>query len=109
MGLLLNIRLNPRSVLPMKQIALSFVLMAGLATAASAQCFADYKAKQDNPLRLHYGVAQVNGACDRGTARAEISARLARSGWTLLQVMSVFGQDGLNQRKDSAGQYFLRF
>ncbi len=80
-----------------------------MASGASAQCYADYKAKQDNPLRLHYGVAQVNGACSQGNARNQLSSRLAGNGWTLLQVMSVFGAEGLNQRKDSAGQYFLRY
>ena len=69
----------------------------------------DYKAKQDNPLRLHYGVAQVTGACSTGNATQQIKTRLGASGWTLLQIQSVFGPDGLEQRKDSAGQYYLRF
>ncbi|WP_299618586.1 hypothetical protein [uncultured Tateyamaria sp.] len=93
----------------MKQIALSFVLTLALAGGATAQCFADYKAKQDNPLRLHYGVAQLSGDCSSGAARSELQGRLSAQGWTLLQVMSVFGPDGLDQRKDSAGQYYLRF
>lgn len=95
----------------MKHIILSLAcaaLMAAPAAAQAADCFADYKAKKDDPLRLHYGVAQVS-ACDPGTAQAELSNRLAEGGWTLLQIMSVFGPDGLDQRKDSAGQYFLRF
>ncbi len=96
----------------MKNATLSLMtaLMIGLALPASAAgCFADYKAKQDNPLRLHYGVAQVNGACDKGSARAELSARLAAQGWTLLNVLSVFGEEGLAQRRDSAGPNYLRF
>lgn len=84
-----------------------FVALALPATAAN--CYADYKAKQDNPLRLHYGVAQLNGACDAGSARAELAARLAAQGWTLLNVMSVFGDEGLAQRRDSAGSNYLRF
>lgn len=83
-------------------------LMA-LAQPAVAQCYADYKAKQDNPLRLHYGVVQLQGPCSAAAAQSEISARIARGGWTLLNVMSVFGSEGLNERKDSAGPYFLRF
>ncbi len=95
----------------MKHILLSLAFTAVLAVPAAAQaadCFADYKAKMDDPLRLHYGVAQVS-ACDQGTAQAELKNRLAADGWTLLQIMSVFGPEGLDQRKDSAGQYFLRF
>jgi hypothetical protein len=92
-------------------LSLMTVLMVTLAlpAAAVAGCYADYKAKQDNPLRLHYGVAQISGACDAGSAQAELSARLASQGWTLLNILSVFGDDGLAQRKDSAGTYYLRF
>ncbi|WP_299966617.1 hypothetical protein [uncultured Roseobacter sp.] len=87
----------------------------GLATALSlsipahaAGCYADYKAKQDDPLRLHYGVAEVSG-CSQQAAEAELTARLAAQGWTLLNVVSVFDEAGLAERKDSAGAYFLRF
>jgi hypothetical protein len=80
-----------------------------LPAAATAGCYADYKAKQDDPLRLHYGVAQINGACDAAEAKAELSPRLAAEGWTLLNVLSVFGDEGLDQRKDSAGKFHLRF
>ncbi|MGH1354533.1 MAG: hypothetical protein ACRBBS_05590 [Thalassovita sp.] len=76
---------------------------------ANESCFADYKAKQDNPLRLHYGVIQLDGACNASAAQSEVAARLSRDGWVLLNVLSVFGQDGLNERKASAGRYFLRF
>jgi len=97
----------------MKQIlaiTLSAALLA-LATPATAsdKCYADYKAKQDNPLRLHYGVMRLNGPCERASARSEVSDRLARDGWVLLNVLSVFGKDGLDERKDSAGRYYLRF
>jgi hypothetical protein len=94
----------------MKQIlsSLAVLVLISVASAASAQCFADYKAKQDNPLRLHYGVMQVS-ACDKGKARQEVSKRLKSSGWTLLNVMSVFGPEGLDQRKANAGKFYLRF
>ena len=96
----------------MKQMLYSLGLAALMATGSAAQaadCYADYKAKQDNPLRLHYGVAEVRGPCNKAAARAELSQRLARKGWTLLNVVSVFGPEGLEQRKDSAGPNFLRF
>jgi len=96
----------------MKNVTLSLlmVLFAGLAAPASAaDCYADYKAKQDNPLRLHYGVAQLRGACEKGSARAELMERLGANGWTLLNVVSVFGEEGLAQRRDSAGPNYLRF
>ncbi|MDE4132293.1 hypothetical protein PXK00_04170 [Phaeobacter sp. QD34_3] len=97
----------------MKQLllipVLALALLSGAAQARAADCYADYKAKQDNPLKLHYGVIQISGPCKKGAARQEIAARLAPTGWTLLNVISVFGPDGLQQRKANAGTYFLRF
>jgi hypothetical protein len=85
--------------------------LAALAAQAQAACYADYKAKRDNPLRLHYGVMEVSdGACNnRGRARGEVSQRLQAAGWQLLNVMSVFGDEGLDRRRDSAAEFFLRF
>ncbi len=96
----------------MKTLALTLALLLPAlvsAGAAQAACFADYKAKQDNPLRLHYGVAEIRGACSASSARAELQQRLAGQGWTLLNIVSVFDESGLNKRKSSAGQFFLRF
>ena len=90
----------------MRSLALAFGLL--LALPAHAECYADYKAKQDDPLRLHYGVAQVS-ACDKAAAEAELAGRLAAAGWTVLNVLSVFGPEGLEERKASAAEYFLRF
>lgn len=78
-------------------------------TPASAACYADYKAKRDAPLRLHYGVVELSEAeCSAAGAAAALAARLG-DGWQLLEVMSVFGDDGLEQRRASAGDYFLRY
>ncbi|MGB8621475.1 MAG: hypothetical protein WCD16_01535 [Paracoccaceae bacterium] len=95
------------------RILLPFGLALVLLTAlpASAACYADYKAKQNNPLRLHYGVIKLpdNACSDRGAAAGVIKKRISRDGWQLLNVMSIFGQDGLAERKESAGQYYLRY
>ncbi len=94
----------------MTRFALTLALFAALAGPVSAECFADYKAKQDAPLRLHYGVAQVSDAnCSPGNAESELAPRLAAGGWTLLNVLSTFGPEGLGERQASAGEYFLRF
>lgn len=96
----------------MKQLSLiiAAVLAFALSGPASAECYADYKAKQDNPLRLHYGVAQVSdGNCSNGGAQGELRPRLASAGWTLLNVLSTFGPEGLGERQASAGEYFLRY
>jgi hypothetical protein len=84
--------------------------LAIAASPAGAACFADYKAKKDDPLRLHYGVAEVSdSACDRRGAAGELAPRLANAGWTLLSVISTFGPEGLDERKASAGDNFLRY
>lgn len=95
----------------MKPRLLSTALLAVtlLAHPATAACYADYKAKQDNPLRLHYGVIQLSGPCQKKAARNEIRARIAPDGWKLLNVLSVFGPEGLQQRRANAGSYYLRF
>jgi hypothetical protein len=81
----------------------------GLASTANATCFADYKAKMDNPLRLHYGVIELpDSACSVGAAASNIAGRLT-GGWQLLEVMSVFDEAGLDSRRERAGQYYLRF
>ncbi len=95
----------------MKQIISSLAMAALISVgsaASAADCYADYKAKQDNPLRLHYGVMQVS-SCNKGQAKKEVAQRLSGSGWTLLDVQSVFGPEGLDQRKANAGQFYLRY
>ncbi|MCF6234253.1 MAG: hypothetical protein L3J36_14310 [Rhodobacteraceae bacterium] len=103
----------------MKQILIpvALVALAALMTlpvtlptsAAAAECYADYKAKKDNPLKLHYGIVQLQGPCERGPAKAEVSARIGAGGWKLLNIISVFGPEGLTQRRGNAGRFFLRF
>ncbi len=82
-----------------------------LALPASAQCFADYRAKRENPLRLHYGVVQLpQAACgNAGAAAAHLRPRLQRDGWILLDILSTFGPDELEARRARAGEFFLRY
>lgn len=90
-------------------IALILPLLAAL--PAEAACYADWKAKQDAPLRLAYGVAELPDAACGGpdAAAAALAPRLASAGWTLLNVVSLFGPEGLEERRASAGDFFLRF
>jgi len=94
-----------------RQIALA-AAFALVAQPAAATCYADYKAKQESgALKLHYGVAAIpDTACgDRAAAAAALAPRLAAAGWTLLNILSTFGDEGLDSRRDNAGQFFLRF
>jgi len=92
-------------------LATTLVALTFGVQAAQAACYADYKAKIDQPLRLHYGVIEISDAAcaNLATAQREAEARLSVAGWTLLSIVSVFDTDGLEGRKADAGQYFLRF
>lgn len=94
----------------MKTLLLS-VALAAIAQTAQASCYADYKAKRDDPLKLHYGVIDLpNSACDNRKAAARlIRARIEADGWSLLKVQSIFNEAGLEERKESAGEFFLRY
>lgn len=88
-------------------------LLSLAALPAAADCYADYKAKRDDPLKLHYGViALPDSACaTRKATEAEIAARIAVDGWTLLSVVSVFDETGLadKERRSNAGAFYLRY
>jgi hypothetical protein len=87
------------------------LLLALLGAPAGAQnpCYADFKASRGAPLELLYGVSEVRGECAPGPAAAEIASRIAVDGWQLLEVTSTFGPEGLEARRASAGEYFLRY
>lgn len=69
-------------------LALAATLAAG---SADAKCTVEYKAKQDNPLRLDYGTAQLpDDACaSKETAAAALAPKLKKDGWTLLAIVSI--------------------
>lgn len=94
-----------------RRILLLAALTLSAALPAGAQCYADYRAKQDDPLRLHYGVAELpTDACANPQRAVQLlNQRLAQGGWIFLDLLSTFGPEGLDQRRERAGQFFLRF
>jgi hypothetical protein len=92
-------------------ILYALVALVWLAAPAHAACYADYKAKRDNPLQLHYGVIKIdsNPCAMSNRVNSTVAGRLKSAGWQLLQVQSVFDDSGLEKRKSDAGKYFLRF
>ncbi|SIO21507.1 hypothetical protein [Vannielia litorea] len=89
--------------------AAAFAVMLA-ATPAGATCYAEYKAKQDNPLKLHYGVMELGNACPPGgEAQAQIASRLQRGGWVLLNVISLFEGTPSKAQQQNAGSNFLRY
>lgn len=95
----------------MPRLAVTLLLALMLALPARAECYVDYKAKRDDPLRLAYGVSQVSDeACGKPKqAKAELAPRLQADGWTLMKIVSSFGPEGLSERKESAGDFYLRY
>lgn len=95
--------------MPMKHVIAPLMLFLFFAGSAQAACYADYKAKQDDPLRLHYGVAELTGDCSIEAAEKELPGRLSGDGWELLAVLSVFDGSGLDERMANAGDFYLRY
>lgn len=86
------------------------VLALALPGAAAAECYISYKAKQDYPLRLHFGVLAIGGDCPSGGQAASIAAsRLASGGWTLLNVVNISSNPPSSSERANAGQYYLRY
>jgi len=73
-------------------LAVTGALLLAAPTLAQAACKAEYKAKRDNPLELHYDVAQISGPCTIANARAQLADQLSSRGLTLLKVLSVSEQ-----------------
>ena len=93
----------------MKNLLALTLLLGVAANGAAAACYADYKAKQDSPLRLHYGVAEITGDCTVANAETQLQDRLAQGGWQLLNVLDTFDDSGLEEREASAGEFYLRY
>ena len=92
------------------KILITLLFTAVLTAPAQAACYADYKAKQDDPLRLHYGVAKIpDDSCNVAAAAKVLAPRLEQTNWTLLTVLSVFSDTQLNTKKEAAGAFFLRY
>lgn len=108
-GVILHIIEEYGSVKAMKKLAIYLFALMLFALPAHAGCFADYKAKAEPPLQLHYGVIALDGPCSRESAQAEISRRIAKDGWSLLKVISLFDKAQARQKAPSAGEYFLKY
>jgi len=91
------------------RLTLATLALTLAAPLASAACFADYKAQQRDPLELHYGIAEIRGDCTLAAATEELRPRLAEAGWELLNVVTVFDDAGLDERRANAGDNYLRY
>lgn len=96
--------MKTRLILPL------IVALATLPGLAEAACYVSYKAKQDNPLKLHFGVAEVGDSqCSKSGAAKALKPRLGKGGWILLSIVEIIPKEKLGEVKSSAGNYFLRY
>lgn len=103
---------TPRPFIKLTRLIAPLLLVLALAMpgAAAADCYVSYKAKQDNPLRLHFGVLLLSGGCPATAAAANQTAnRLASGGWTLLNVIRVAPSPPSSSERANAGQFYLRY
>ena len=74
----------------------------------SAACYTDYKAKKDQPLRLHYGVMKLyESDCKEESQRDtdnRVSIRLRIAGWQLLGVLATFDDNDFIKSKKNGYQ-----
>jgi hypothetical protein len=92
----------------MKWIIITLAIF--LTQSAQAACYADYKAKQENPLKLHYGIMKFDSVeCTAIIVQKKVALRLLPHGWTLLNLLTVSRKLPTTQRKENAGENFLRY
>ena len=89
---------------------LIFIIVIFVAHVAHAGCYADYKAKQENPLKLHYGIMKLgDGKCSASATEETVAARLLPHGWILLNLVTGCRELPALQQKENAGENFLRY
>ena len=75
----------------MTRFAPATLIAALMLAGPAAACTVKYKAKQDNPLKLEVGTAELPAeACgSEGAAAAALAPILAAKGWTLLAIVAI--------------------
>lgn len=92
----------------MKYLILIYAVF--ISSVADAACYASYKAKRDDPLKLHYGMMQLpDEQCNPKAATQALALRLLPHGWILLNLLTVSLNIPTPTQKENAGENFLRY
>ena len=91
-------------------VAVTFLWSACLSSVAHAEnCFILYKAKKDNPLKLHLGLMKIDRTCSDDAIEVILRRRLLPAGWSLLQIVNVSQDIAVEKIKRDLGEYFLKY
>ena len=77
--------------------------------AYADNCFVLYKAKKDNPLRLHLGLMEIERQCTDVDIEALSQQRLKSDGWSLLQIVDRSQKIDTKNIESDLGEYFLKY
>ncbi len=88
----------------------TFLFSICLYTHAYANnCFILYKAKKDNPLRLHVGIMEIERQCVDTDIEVLSQQRLKPDGWSLLQIVNRLQKIDTKKLESDLGEYFLKY
>ena len=91
------------------KILLVFYFSSLSSVVYADDCFILYKAKKDNPLKLHLGLIKINGPCLNRNIETIISSRLNPSGWLLLKIVNISESIEAKKMERELGDYFLKY
>jgi len=80
-----------------------------LTHAYADTCFIFYKAKKDDPLRLHLGLMKMERHCSDVEIEALSQQRLVLHGWSLLKIVNRSVQIDEKKIESDLGEYFLKY
>ena len=90
-------------------LAFIIVLFSNSLVLADDKCFYEYKAKKDDPLRLHVGILETNQTCDLNTELGKLQSRLETGGWRLIQVVKSFDKRPSDEQLQKYGQFIFKY
>lgn len=96
-------------LLKITNISLVLCFATFFSAAYANECFVVYKAKKDNPLKLHLGLMQISGQCLIQDIEGITSRRLDSTGWKLLKIVKTSSNIDAEKMEKDLGDYFLKY
>jgi hypothetical protein len=91
------------------KVSLVFCFATFFSAAYANECFVLYKAKKDNPLKLHLGLIQISGQCSEHDVEYITSRRLNLTDWKLLKIVKSSSNIDAEKMERDLGDYFLKY